>query len=1107
MRTDAFSRRITMTVASAALGFAGLCFVIDRPALGANPGPGWAIRSIASPTNFSSTASAACAGAPRSHLCDSYRLLVTNVGDAPTNEPLTISDVLPSDVTAVSITAEDLGQELEQSSGCTLAPLQCVVESPLAAGDTLLVIVNVTVAPGTPEQVLNQATVSGGGAPSAVTTSESTTVGPSKSPFGIENFSVQPFDATGSPDAQAGGHPYSLLTGIDLNTFNEIEGEEGHYFTPAEVKDFVVDLPLGLIGNPQALPTCPLNALLLSTGKTACPPASRIGTVVFQHGPGFFAASEGPSEVITAIYNMTPEAGYPAEFGFTYDLHPSIMYANVVRINGSYMLRITSPGVPVLGVNGVSLLFFGNPGERDTSGMRGGEPFFTNPVNCLTEPLEASVQIASWRNPSVRISKETTVYPAITGCEMLQFPPSLRIAPDTTQADESSGYDFDIEVPQYESLNTPATPELKSATVTLPPGVSLDPAAADGLRGCPETGSEGINIEGSEATEIGEGGVPGARYSNSPYHDDEEHLAPGHCPAASTVGVVEVSTPVLSKPLEGHLFLAEPKCGGAGQVPCTPADAANGNLFGVYLEAAGSGVIVKLRGTLSVDPATGQLTTHFEENPQLPFSDLTLRIKGGPRAPLANPQTCGQASTLGELVPWSSPITPTATPLSSFDVDWDGNGGACPASLPLAPSFSAGTVQSAANAFSPLTVTLSRGDREQDLAQVTVQTPPGLLGLLSKVTLCEEPLAAAGACPEASRIGSVSVSAGSGSHPYWVQGRVYLTGPYNGAPFGLSIVVPAVAGPFNLGNVNVRATISVNSETSALTVTSGPLPQVIDGVPLRVRTINVTIDRPEFIFNPTNCAALAITGTVAGAQGATAALSTPFAAGGCANLPFKSKFTVSTQAKTSKQNGASLDVKVVDVPGQANVGKVAVTLPKKLPSRLTTIQHACPAATFAANPASCDPDSVIGTATAVTPLLPVKLTGPAYLVSHGGAAFPDLVIILEGENVRVDLTGSINIAKGVTSSTFASLPDVPISSFELALPEGPHSALATAFIPSKAHGSLCGQSLVMPTTLDGQNGAQITQSTKIAVTGCPKAKHKKAKPHKKVKKKRSRGHR
>jgi hypothetical protein len=341
---------------------------------------------------------------------------------------------------------------------------------------------------------------------------------------------------------------------------------------------------------------------------------------------------------------------------------------------------------------------------------------------------------------------------------------------------------------------------------------------------------------------------------------------------------------------------------------------------------------------------------------------------------------------------------------------------------------------------------------------------------------------------------------------------VFITGPYHGAPFGLSIAVPAKAGPFDIGSgpcdcVVVRAKISVDPHTAQILVDTDPLPTILQGIPLQVKHVNVTIDRPGFMFNPTSCEHLNATDTLTGGSGGTSTASVPFQVTNCASLPFKPTFKVSTQANTSKKNGASLDVKVTSGHGQANIGKVAVTLPKALPSRLTTIQQACPEATFNQNPASCPAGSNIGTVTATTPVLTSPFTGPAYLVSHGGAAFPDLVIILQGEGVTLDLVGSINIKKNITSSTFASVPDAPINTFELKLPEGPHSALA-AVLPAKAKGNLCGTSLVMPTTLTGQNGAQIKQNTKIAVTGCTKAntrrahgKKSKTKKHRKAKKK------
>jgi hypothetical protein len=342
-------------------------------------------------------------------------------------------------------------------------------------------------------------------------------------------------------------------------------------------------------------------------------------------------------------------------------------------------------------------------------------------------------------------------------------------------------------------------------------------------------------------------------------------------------------------------------------------------------------------------------------------------------------------------------------------------------------------------------------------------------------------------------IGHVTAAAGAGPDPFSVTGgKAFLTGPYKGSPFGLAVTISAKAGPFDLGTVVVRSRIDVDPHTSQITITSDPFPTILQGIPLQVRTVNVTVDRPEFLFNPTNCSPLSVNGTVTSTQGTAANVSSRFQAANCATLAFHPSFRVSTQARTSKTTGASLDVKVVSGAGQANIGKTVVSLPKQLPARLTTIQQACPEATFAANPASCPAASAIGVGMATTPILTTPVTGPAYLVSHGGAAFPDVVVILQGEGVTVNLVGGVNIKGGITTATYNGIPDVPIGQFELKMSEGPHSGLA-ANLPAKARGSMCGQKLVMPTTITGQNGAVVKQNTKISVTGCSKAK-KKAKP-------------
>ena len=777
------------------------------------------------------------------------------------------------------------------------------------------------------------------------------------------------------------------------------------------------------------------------------------------------------------VFNMVPERNEPAEFAFNFAGIPLGIYPTVVGEGAKAHIQVTTPGIPVSNFTNFSniyLKFFGDPNEQ--VGGESGAPnaFFTNSSDCAVGPMVSELYVDSYQDPGSWTADSPNVKgtpnftdgnpdfsdpawkgekittPAVTGCEKLHFDPSLAVEPETTEADEPSGMAVDIKVPQNPDPHGLATPPFKSVTVALPSGVSLSPGAGDGLQACSEAQFEAqSNSESS-------------------------------CPDASVLGTLTATTPLLATPLTGYVFLGQPECD-----PCTNEDAADGKMFKLWIQVEGSGVVQKVQGTVTANTTTGQLTAHFPENPQFPISDLQLQFKGGLRAGLATPQSCGNFSATSDMVPWSTPYTSDATPSTAFDISWNGKGEACPATPPLEPSFDAGTSNPNAGQFSPLTLTFAREDRQQDLSQVSVTTPPGLLGTLKGVPLCGEPQAAQGTCSEASQIGKMTVAAGPGGHPFYEQGKIYLTGPYKGSPFGLSIAVPTQAGPFNLGTVVVRAQITVNPETTALSVTSEPLPTILDGIPLRLRTANVTIDRPGFIFNPTSCAPLHIDATIVGVQGASAKVSAPFAVSGCAGLHFGPAFTVSTSGKTSRTKGASLDAKVVFPTAdgaQSNISYVKVELPKRLPSRLTTLQKACPEATFNADPASCPSASAIGIAKTTTPVLPEPLEGPVYFVSRGGAAFPNLVAVLQGYGVRVDLTATTYISKaGVTSSTFEHIPDVPVNTFELYLPAGPYSALT-------ALGNLCtGGTLAMPTQFTAQDGAQLKQNTKIAVTGCPKA--------------------
>jgi hypothetical protein len=1037
--------------------------VSASPASAVTPAPAWQIRTLTSPTNISPANGA------------KLTVLARDVGGQPTDgSTVTVTDTLPAGVTPTEATGSEptfTGDTME----CVIAgqTVTCTYAHALPPlNETQLVLnIQVSVTPGTLGALPNAATVSGGGA-AEVTANEPITVSTQDPPFGLADFSTYDANPSGAQDTQAGGHPNALVTTFDINSIVSPDpGEFGKVAGVQDLKDVVVDLPLGLIGNPQATPKCPQYDLTGQHGFR-CPADTFIGTVALNSPIQAFGSSSLEGEP-SPIVNVQPEAGYPAQFAFTEGSNAIMLYAKVVSTSSGYVVRVASPGITrFIKAKGATLTFFGDPRAQSPFGNQPGAPaaFFTNPVDCSAPQFTTTIHVDSWQNPApVPLNPDgsanftavnfndpqwknaTAVSPPVTGCEKLQFNPTISLQPDTTQADSPTGLNVDLNVAQNNDPTGLATPPLKDATVTLPQGMAVSPSSADGLQGCSDAQ---IALSSTESAT---------------------------CPDASVIGTVKVHTPLLADPLEGRVFLGTPLCG-----PCMNADAQSGRMLRLFVEVADSarGVDIKLPGTVSADPSTGQLTAMFKNNPQLPFDDLKLDFKGGVRAPLATPSVCGSYTSTSVLRPWSSPFTPDARPSSSFEVTGCGNPNQ------FAPSFSAGTVNPQAGAFSPFTLSFSRQDTDQQFSSLSATLPPGLLARLAGVPLCPDANATAGTCPAASEIGSVTTGAGPGSHPFFLPGQVYLTGPYNGGPYGLSVEVPAVAGPFNLGTVVVRNSIRINPATGQATVVSDQFPNMLAGIPLQIRTVNVTLDRPEFTFNPTNCNTMAVTGKLVSTQGTSAPVSSRFQSANCASLAFKPSFTVATAGHSSKAGGASLDVKVTSKGGpqsgggEANIRSVKVALPIQLPSRLTTLQKACLAAVFEANPASCPKESDVGTATAKTPVLANPLSGPAYLVSHGGAAFPDLEIVLQGEGVVLILDGQTNIKKGITSSNFATVPDAPISSFELKLPTGKFSVLSPN-LPEKAKFSFCGQKLTLPTRITAQNGAVLTQSTPVEVQGCP----------------------
>jgi hypothetical protein len=928
--------------------------------------------------------------------------------------------------------------------------------------------------------------------------------------FGAESFASSIVsNEAGTPATQAGSHPYALTTKLIFNHLVTGE-EEGHLRvrTYGDPKNIKVNLPTGVIVNPRATETrCTEEQLESGEGPSGCPNGAAVGVASVYLD--FYEVRNEP------VYNMAPPADVPAELGFDAGGIGLIMHVEgKLRTGADYGLSADISEIPdEHPIYGLELTLWGDPSEASHDQERGtcadeaakqsfiktgihescpvertSAPFLSLPTSCTDEPLTASMSVDSWQEPGAldpdgtpnlsdprwKTASSSTL--PVIGCPDLDFAPVFTVRsaePEAASAESPSGLNLGLKLPIEESVNVAAGADLKEAEVTLPAGFAISPLAAGGREAC--TPAE---------IELGSAKAP-------------------TCPEASKLGSAKIVTPLVKDPLEGSIYLAQPYENEAAFG--SPPEHPDGSLLALYVVAEGDGVLIKLPGKVEADSQTGQLTVTFANLPQLPIGEMQLSLYGGERALLATPAACGSYEVQSKLTPWSG--TPAVAESSTVEIDSGPRAGPCPSGR-FDPSFTAGTENNQAGAFSSFSLTFSRQDGEQRFGAYTVQMPPGLLADLKNVALCPEPQASLGQCPQASAIGSTMVGVGPGEDPFYLPeldqpaNAVYLTGPYDGAPFALSIVVPAIAGPFDLGNIVMRARIEVDPHTAQLTISSAPgvggVPIIEEGIPLDIRTVNMSIDRLGFTFNPTDCAPLTVGGTISSTGGVggvgamNAAVSSPFAAANCAQLPFEPKLTALTEAKTSKQDGAYLHVKVVSGPGQANIAKLKLDLPKQLPARQATLRQACASAVFEADPAACPAASVVGRASVVTPVFGNPLTGPAYLVSHGGAAFPDLEIVLAGEGIEFELDGQTSVKHGVTSSTFKALPDAPISTFDLVLQNGLHSLLATN-LPAKRKGNMCSQALSMPLAITGQNGAVIKQSTKIAVFACPRPKRPKPK--------------
>jgi hypothetical protein len=1035
-----------------------------------------------------------------------YFVIAANVGeeksadldeDGIADEPLHLQVTLPPGLTGLSSSVVQQGASTWDCSETdfSLHPttIECanltVTDPRVTSLRKVKVRIKAAVDPAASGVLTSRFEVTGGGAAPA-SALDPTLVTTDPPAFGIDAFDSRVSgDAAGSPYTQAGGHPYAISTAVFFDTLTNPIPSKGQTWPVEPAKDILVDLPPGFSGDPSATSgvRCSLAELSNSNGTDArplCPPGSQIGVTTIFTAEGVLLGDPIP------VFNVDPPPGVPARFGFSVG-GSVVTLDGAVRSGGDYGLSVNVRNVPEgLALAGTELTFWGTPAdpshdvERACPGEAGpaaGGPicttdlplraFLRNPTSCAG-PQPTTMHADSWFHPGALSAEGTPLagdpswrsatvlshnppgFPAspldpttqwgepqgTTGCDKVPFEPSITVRATSHAADTPTGLDVDLTMPQSSDPDEIDQADVRSARTSLPLGMVVNPAAAAGLVGCSQA-------------DVG-----------------LDNGADPKCPDASKIGSVEIDSPQLEDPLVGSIYQAK------------QFDNPAHSLLAFYTVAKGPGLIIKLAAHVEADPVTGRLTTVFEDDPQLPFDHYRLHFNDGPRAALINPPTCGTAVSHSVFTSWARPGEGVVSD-DSFQITSGPNGRPCPNGLggrPFDPRLEAGVSDPLAGATSPFALTLSREDGEQRLRDLTLDTPPGLSAYLKGVPYCPDAAIAAArarsnpgdgalelaapSCPAASQIGTVSAGAGAGPIPYHVNtGRVYLAGPYKGAPLSLAIVVPAVAGPLDLGNVVVRAAAHVDPSDAHLRVLSDPLPQIIHGIPLDVRSVYVAIDRPRFTLAPTSCRPMSVDGALGGSDGAAASPSTHFQVAGCGALGFKPRLGLSLEGKTNRGAHPAFRAVLRARPGDANIGRAAVALPHSEFLDQAHIRTVCTRVQFAAD--ACPPGSVYGHARAITPLLDQPLEGPVYLRSSNHR-LPDLVAALRGQ-IEVDLDGRIDTVRGGIRNIFAVVPDAPVTKFVLKMKGGAKGLLQNSR-------NLCAGDFRASAVFEAQNGRART---------------------------------
>jgi hypothetical protein len=1051
-----------------------LC-ALDPSTAAAEAAPAWRIYPSAEPTNFAPGSVADESRVPQ------YRYLVKNVG-GETAAGTSVIDELPPGIAAVPgisptykvpITRHTSSQTGEAGT-CPVSGrvVICTVPAEMRTGDDFEVSIPVSVSAPAQTVVRNELTVEGGGS-RQVTSRIDTRITDEDPIFGSDASAVSGdvFDESGGRPT-AGSHPYVTTFSVETPTqsgpgVREIEPVAG-------IRNARFELPRGLVVNPTATSErCTMETLSANVLNPPrfCPPSSQVGEVMVQLGAVGYA--------YVPLYNLVPPPGSPAALGFNLESTPLTILGGLT--SGFKLSARSSEIITRFQTDKFSVYLWGVPSDARHDERREGEgcifnenaprpvegcasdaspaPFVTMPTSCGESP-SFTTTIDSWLGSSFtsvrRLGSEADEPFDVTGCDSLAFSPTITSRATTGAGESPSGLDFSIHQPQDETLKGRSTAALKDVTVTLPEGMTLNPSAANGLGSCTEE-QMGYAPEGSKIS------FNTVRQS---------------CPNSAKVGTMEVKTPLLKQELGGAVYVAK------------PFDNPFGSLLAIYLaiEDEETGIVAKLAGKVEPDPTTGRLTAKFTENPELPLEDIDVHFFKGNRGVLTTPLSCGDKETTSTLVPWSTPEGAAANPSDSFNI-----GASCSASEANAPkttSFHAGTVSPLSGAYSPFVLRVSRPDGSQHITGVETTLPEGLLGKLAGISYCPESGVAQArsreepekgkleqqspSCPTPSEVGTVQVTAGSGNDPIPVSGHAYLAGPYKGAPLSMVVIVPAVAGPFDLGTVVDRVALNVGEYDARIHAVADPLPTIRDGIPLDARSIELKLDRSRFTLNPTSCEAKAIEGSVTSQTGQTSPLSNRFQVGECGRLAFKPKLTLSLKGATKRTGHPALKA-VVTYPmmGEyANIARAQVSLPHSEFLDQNNLNKVCTQAQLKA--ADCPAKAIYGKVRAWTPLLEKPLVGNVYLGVGFGYKLPALVAELNGQ-IRILLKGKTDTdkQKGIRN-TFEAVPDAPVSRFVLELKGGKKYGLL------ENSENICRKKQKAGVSFRAQNGRVKRLSVKIA---------------------------